>query len=78
MMFFQPTPRYPHQTQSSLGQLLEASIQAFAPPLLPVYQEIERLEESPNLTVQQRQGLELGEGLIVGCVAYRVIQALLN
>jgi hypothetical protein len=57
---------------------VEMGLKAFAPPLLPVYQALDRLEESPNLTAQQRQGLRVGEALVAGYVLYKVIQSLRN
>lgn len=66
--------------QESLGEeLLEWDMRTFAPaPVLPIYQAIEKLEESPNLTPQERQGLEWGEIILIGITAYFTYQGLRN
>ena len=59
-------------------QALELDMKVFVPPVLPLYQEVERLEASPNLTPRQREGLNLVELLLIGFTLYKTYQALSN
>jgi hypothetical protein len=75
-MNFNNSFSFPSLTHPFGEQLLEIGTQAYAPALLPAVQAIEKLEESPNLTVEQRRELGLGEVLIGLFVGYKFYQSL--
>ncbi len=74
-----PVTNLSYKPTQPLGEQVEQlGVKVFAPSVAPIFQEIEKLEESPNISEGTRNLLELAEVVILGYCAYNAVKWLSN